>query len=182
MKKLIFILTTILLVTACNGSDNRDSDNNNNNTQNPDPKPIAIPKEFLNKLSVKSILFKGYNDSKGSINTISIDTKNSNDCYFYVNSDGTANLKIFDSFYTGKITSSTSVPDKYNNNMGTYTVTFRNNNIKESPSLWIIYNKDYDTGDIIIENISSFMKNDAPNSGYWTNAGSSIRFSRVYKS
>ncbi|HFK5521056.1 TPA: hypothetical protein ACG0AP_003489 [Elizabethkingia anophelis] len=180
MRKLIFILISFMSIVACGSGDNRDSENNN--TQNPEPKPITIPKEFLSKLSVKSIFFKGYNDSKGSINTVSIDTKNSNDCYFYVSSEGIANLKIFDSIYAGKITSSTSVPDKYNNNIGTYTVTFKNNNIKESASIWIIFNKSYDTGNIVIENISSFMKNDIPNSGYWTISGSSIQFLTVYKS
>lgn len=92
MKKLIFILISMLVITACGSGDNRD------NTE--PPKEYKLQPEFYLKYSAKYLSMNTIN-SNGE--RIKISTSSDNDVYMIVNSDNTATLKIFNDTYSGPI-------------------------------------------------------------------------------
>lgn len=91
MKKLIFILTVLLLIIACSNGDNRD---------NPEPpKEYKLEPEFYNKFSATYVSLNM--GSSGGI--INVNTSTESDVNMIISSDNIATLKIFDDTYSGPI-------------------------------------------------------------------------------
>ncbi|MCT4261576.1 hypothetical protein HZP32_05560 [Elizabethkingia anophelis] len=92
MKKLIFILITMLFIMACSSGDNRD------NTE--PPKEYKLEPEFYKKFSAQYMTVYTVN-STGT--PVKLNTSTDNDIYVVISSDNIATLKIFNDTYSGPI-------------------------------------------------------------------------------
>ncbi|MVW93693.1 hypothetical protein FCL53_17155 [Elizabethkingia meningoseptica] len=94
MKKLIFILTALLLITACSS----DRDNNNSKVE------IKPSPDFYKKYTASYILFQGRPyGTNTSYDNVKINSESEGDIYTYIESDNTVILKIFKDMYSGKL-------------------------------------------------------------------------------